>query len=113
MIRIEARRVYDVLVIEMNGRLDSPSVRDAENSLLNTVEGKDGRVLLNVEKVEYLTSEGLRVIIRLGMRLQENRGELKICNARGFVRVAFELFDLQSLIKIYDTEKEAIAAFLA
>ena len=50
---------------------------------------------------------------RLARLLQENRGELTICNAKGVVRRALEIFDLHNLIKTYDTEKEAFAAFLA
>ena len=111
--KIEARRVGDVLVIDMIGRLDSPSAGEAEDSLLRIVKGEDGRVLLNLGKVEYATSAGLRVIMRLARLLQENRGELTICGARGVVRDALEIFDLRSLMKTYDTEKEAFAAFLA
>jgi hypothetical protein len=48
--RIETRRVYDVLIIEMIGRLDSPSAGDAEDRILNIVQDEDGRVLLNLEK---------------------------------------------------------------
>ena len=110
MMKIETRQVHDVLVIEMIGRLDSPAAADAENRLLNIVEGKNGRVLLNLEKLEYVTSMGLRVIVLLARQLQESRGELMICNARDMVKDAFEIFGLHDLTKIYDTEKEAFAA---
>ena len=111
--KIAARRVGAVLVIDMIGRLDSPSAGEVEDSLLKIVEGKDGRVLLNLEAVEYVTSAGLHVIVRLARLLQGNGGELTICNAKGVVRRALEIFDLHNLIKTYDTEKEAFAAFLA
>ena len=113
MMKIDTRRVNDVLVVDMHGRLDSPSVADAEESLLNVIEGKDRRVLLNLDKLEYATSTGLRVIIRLARLLEENRGELRICNAKGVVRDALEIFGLHTLVKIFDTEKQALAAFPA
>ena len=109
--RIEERRVKDVLIIDMNGRLDSPSVPDAEDALLKILESKDGRVLLNLEKVQYVTSVGLRLIMRLAKLLQENNRELTICNARGLVKEALDLFNLPSLIKTYETQREAFAAF--
>src|SRR5262245_22496100 len=108
--KIETRRVHEVLIIEMSGRLDSPSAAEAEDRLLNIVEGQEGRVLLNLEKVEYLTSVGLRVIVRLARLLQENRGELVICNGRGVVKDACEIFGLHDLTKMYDTEKDALSA---
>ena len=110
MIQIHTRQVDDVLLIEMSGRLDSPSAGETEDRLLNIVEGKDGPVLLKLERLEYMTSVGLRVIVRLAKLLQERGGELMICNVRGLVKEAFEIFGLQDLTKIYDTEKEAFAA---
>jgi len=110
MIQIETRQVRDVLLIEMSGRLDSPSAGEAEDRLLNIVEGKDGPVLLKLERLEYVTSVGLRVIVRLAKLLQESGGELMICNAKGVVKDAFEIFSFRDLTKIYDTEKEAFAA---
>ena len=67
--------------------------------------------LLNLEKLAYLSSAGLRVILRAAKQLQENRGELTICNAKGGVRDALETFGLHSLMKIYNTEKEALLHF--
>jgi len=112
MIQIETRQVNNVLLIEMSGRLDSPSASEAEDRLLNIVEGKDEHVLLKLEKLEYVTSVGLRVLVRLAKLLQESGGKLMICDARGLVKEAFEIFGLNDLAKIYGTEKEALAALL-
>ena len=44
--------------------------------------------------------------------LQGKRGELKICDAKSGVKTVLETSGFDSLIKLYDTEKDAIAAFL-
>ena len=71
----------------------------------------DGALEHRTEKLAYLSSAGLRVILRAAKQLQENRGELTICNAKGGVRDALETFGLHSLMKIYNTEKEALLHF--
>ena len=111
--KIKTRTVYDVLVVDMSGRLDSRSAGDAGDRIVSIVQGEQRRVLLNLEKLEYVSSAGLRVIIRGAKLLQGNRGEFKICNARGAVRDALETSGFYSLINIYDSEKEAVSAFLA
>src|SRR5215831_14585419 len=110
--KIETRTVYDVLVIDMTGRLDSNSSGDAGDRIMSIVQGQHKRVLLDLEKVDFVSSAGLRVIIRGAKFLQVNRGELKICNARNGVKNVLETSGFNSLIKTYDTEKEAISAFL-
>jgi anti-anti-sigma factor len=112
MIEINERQVDDVLVIDMNGKLTNVSVCNAEESLQKLIEGKHGSVLFNLEKLQYVTSAGLHLIVRLASRLQQKRGELMVCNARDVVRQAFEITGLRDLIKMYDTEREALAAFV-
>ena len=46
---MEARRVQDVLIINISGRLDTLSARDAQDGILNFVRDEDRRVLLNLE----------------------------------------------------------------
>lgn len=111
--KIETRKVYDVLVVDMSGRLDSHSSGDAGDRIVEIAQGEARRVLLNLEKLDYVTSAGLRVILRGAKLLEGKRGELKICNAREAVRNVLETSGFHSLIKVYDTEKDAFAAFLA
>jgi anti-anti-sigma factor len=111
--KIATRKVYDVLVVDLSGRLDSHSAGDAGDRIVEIAQGDDKRVLLNLEKLDYVTSAGLRVILRGAKLLEGKRGELKICNASADVRNVLETSGFHSLIKIYDTEKDAFAAFLA
>jgi anti-anti-sigma factor len=111
--KIDTREVYDVLVVDMSGRLDSASSGDAGDRIVDIAKGAHKRVLLNLEKLEYMSSAGMRVILRGAKLLQVNRGELKICNAKGLVKEVLETSGFHSLIKIYDTEQEAFSAFLA
>ena len=110
---IETRTGDDVLVVEISGKLDSLSSGDASDRIVSIVQGGHKRVLLNLEKLEFLTSAGMRVILLGAKLLQQNRGELKICNPRSEVRELLEISGFDSLIKIYDTEKQACSAFRA
>ncbi len=110
--RIETRNVYDVLVVDMSGTLDSTSSGEAGDRIVEIAKGEHRRVLLNLDKVDYVSSAGLRVILRGAKLLQVNRGELKICNANTLVKGVLETSGFNSLIKVYSTEQEAFSAFL-
>jgi anti-sigma B factor antagonist len=108
---IATRRVYDVLVVDMSGRLDSHSSGDAGDWFVDIVQGDDKRIVLNLSKLDYVSSAGLRVILRGAKLLQEKLGELKICNANQRVGNILVTAGFDSLIKLYGTEQEAFAAF--
>ena len=110
---IEARQVGDVLMINISRRLDSLAAQDAQDRILNIVRDEDLRVLINLEKLAYLTSAGLRVILQTAKSLDERHGELKICKATGLVREALDLVGAHTLTKMYDTEYDACSAFRA
>jgi anti-anti-sigma factor len=109
---IETRKVYDVLVIDMSGKLNTKTAGDAGDQIVKIVKGDDKRVVLNLDKLEFVSSAGLRVILTGAKLLQGQRGELKICNAKGKVKQVLETSGFNNLIRIYDSEKEAVAAFL-
>ena len=111
--KVETRMVDDVLVVDLIGRLDSYTSGDAGDRIVHIAQGEHRRVLLNLDKLEFLTSAGLRVILRGAKLLQGNRGELKICNAKREVKEVLETSGFNSLIRMYDTEKEAYSAFSA
>ena len=56
---IATRRVYDVLVVDMSGRLDSHSSGDAGDRFVDIVQGDDKRIVLNLSKLDYVSSAGL------------------------------------------------------
>ena len=88
---IETRKVYDVLVVDMAGRLDTQTSGDAGDRIVEIAQGGDKKVVVNLERLEYVSSAGLRVILRGAKLLQARRGELKICNAAGVVREVLEM----------------------
>lgn len=111
--KIETRQTDGVLIVGISGRLDSQTSGEAGDQIIGIAQGGNRRVLLDLEKLELLTSAGMRVILRGAKLLAENNGELKICNARNQIRELLELSGFNNLIKIYDTENDAVLAFVA
>ncbi len=67
--------------------------------------------MLNVKNLEYMSSAGLRVILTAAKLLQASAGEMKICQANGVVKEVLETSGFNSLVNMYDDEKDAVAAF--
>ena len=109
---ITTRKVYDVTVVDLRGRLDSRAVGEAGDQIVIIAKGNNQRVLLNLDKLEYVSSSGLRAILLGAKLLQDKLGELKICQARDPVKTVLQTAGFDSLIKTYETEREAISAFL-
>src|SRR5262249_2479743 len=110
--KIGTRKIHDVMVVDMSGSLDSTSSGEAGDRIVKIAKGEHKRGLLNLAELEYVSSAGLRVILRGAKLLQGKSGELKICNAKRAGRGGLWTSGFKSLIKVYDTEQEAFSAFL-
>lgn len=108
---ISTRKAYDVVVVDMEGRLDSKASGYAYDELVKIVKGDIKHVLINLEKVEFITSAGLRSLLVAAKLLQTDRGELRLCSANSAVKDVLESAGFASLLRLYPTEAEAIKGF--
>ena len=109
---LEERRVGNVVVLDLSGRLtlgdDSTRLKDKINSVLH-----DGtrHILLNLGDVSYIDSGGLGQLIASFTGVQRENGRLKLFNLG---RQSKELLAMTKLVMVfdtYDTEDEALASF--
>lgn len=105
------RQVRQTLVIDLAGRLDSRTAGEVGDRMDAVGTSDARRVVLNLAGLEFVSSAGLRVILRLARLMQSHGGELKISDARPMVTEVLETAGFDSLLRIYPSEQQAVAAF--
>ena len=109
---INTRRVKDVVVADLIGRLDSQTCGPASTVLNPIVQAGDRKVLLNLAGIEYLSSAGLRAIHVAAKLLKSHHGTLKICQANPMVKEVLDITGIGHLLDHHTTEAEALKAFV-
>lgn len=69
------------------------------------------KVLLNFDKVDYLSSEALRVFLLLHKNIAARGGALKLCQVAPQILEIFQITGLEKLFAIRPTEVDALAEF--
>lgn len=108
---ISTRQAGPVVVVEITGRLDTISSGDASERLAAIAGTEGGKVLLNLQHLEFLSSAGLRIILRTAKTLRSSGGEMKLCHATGFVSEVLEVSGFSNLLHLCDNEAAALEAF--
>ncbi len=111
--RIETRKIGDVLLVAMAGRLDSVTAGEAGDRLTEVAKGPDRQVVLGLSGLGYVSSAGLRAILLCAKLLQSHGGELRIGGATGHVLAVLDTSGFDSLLRLYPTEDAAVASFAA
>jgi len=100
-------------------RLRSGAIREEREvdalgrELLALTEEPGQRIVLSFLGVEYLTSLVLGRLIQVHKRLAESGGEIRLADIHPQIYEVFRITHLDSLFKIYDHEREALAGFLS
>lgn len=93
MLQIEAT---DKSHVTLTGRFDASQVSTAE-VVLNDVEG---HCILDCQRLDYISSAGIGVILATYKRLHDQGGSLRMINANDHIRQVFRYAGLDKFIDL-------------
>lgn len=105
---IEDRVESGSLILRVSGRLDSTTAPRFEERLLAAIRGGETRIAINFEALDYISSAGLRVLLKAARELKALNGGLALCCMRDYIREVFDLSGFVAIIPVTTTEGEAL-----
>lgn len=105
---IDAFRRQGVLVLSLEGRLDSNTAPCLEERLKGFMGSGEILFVLNFDKLEYISSAGLRVLINTAKDLKGGNGHLCLCGVRDYIREVFEICGLIRLFPIHPSVEDSL-----
>jgi len=100
----------DACVFQLVGRLDATEAPLAYNRITEQL-GDRKNVVLGLEGVEYVSSGGLSIIIRLVHHLRKKGGELHLAAPQPFVKRVFDIVSFEAILKLFADVDSALEAF--
>lgn len=99
MMNITKTAEGEKLTVALEGRLDTLTAPELEESLSSALEGIK-ELVLDLSGLEYLSSAGLRVVLSTFKTVSAAEGKMTICNANEMVSKVFELTGFGNIIAI-------------
>ena len=99
-------------VVDLNGEIDvytSPKVKDAIGDL---IDKGHYNLVINLEKVRYIDSTGLGVLIGGLKRVREHGGTVNLVCTNPQIKKIFDITGLVKIFGIYDDEDAAMKALV-
>ena len=108
---ITIRDEKDVKVVKIEGELDTSASPEAQSQLNQLREQGAKKILLNLEKLEFISSAGLRVLLATAQELKIDGGDLRLCSLNETVKEVFDISGFSTLLMVLDNEAKALAGF--
>ena len=108
---ISIKTTNDVTVLAFEGKLDTQTSPDAQQQLTQLIEKGGKRFLVNFEKLDYISSAGLRVLLAAAKQLKGIDGELRICSLNEVVGEVFDISGFTTIFQVFGSETDALDGF--
>lgn len=111
--QVTAMRHADVLVVAVTGRIDYMNAEDFKSALqphlLNCAAGGD-QVVLDLARLEYVSSAGLRVLMIAAKDVRARKGRFVAVSLQPVVREIFEISRFTLVFDLFDSVQDALHA---
>ncbi|GAB4475542.1 MAG: hypothetical protein Kow00124_16660 [Anaerolineae bacterium] len=110
-ITVEQQEGISVLCV--SGSIDAASSGDLAAVLNDETAAGRVRLVVDLSAVDYISSAGLRAVLAALKAARQAGGDLHIAGAQQDVKRVLELAGITGLIRCFETQAEAVAAFPA
>ena len=102
----------DVVILELSGRMTEGKDTDALSERINKkIDEGLKKLIFDLNKVHWIDSSGLGLLIRAYTRMQKADGELKLARVTRSVNSLLQMTKLTTVFAIHDTLEEATESF--
>lgn len=108
---IDTRQHKNITVLNLKGFLDAHTSVDLEKCLENTINDSNYKIVVNFEKLSYISSAGLGVFMAFIETARNNSGDIKLCAMSDKIYNIFDMLGFPILFEIYKEEDSAIEKF--
>ena len=102
-----------ISLIKLSGKLDIMGVGKIETKFAGHCAGENVRIIVDMSKVDFLASIGIRLLTVNAKSLASRKGKMVILNPTAEVQKVLEITGIPSIIPIYSHLESAETVLLA
>jgi len=107
---VTEQRDGQTLILAISGRVDAVTAKPFETAVMTPVQGDATPLVLDLDRLKYISSAGLRVILLAAKQQKQKNTKFALCNLRDEVRDVFEISGFAKILDIHPTRDAAVAA---
>jgi anti-anti-sigma factor len=100
----------DVVIVRLTGRLDSGAAKSAEDGFNAALSGGTPHLAVDLTKLDYISSAGLRVLLVVAKKVQQAKGKVALFGLSPNVREVFSVSGFDTIFSIQPDSAAALAA---
>jgi anti-sigma B factor antagonist len=95
-------------IVDVEGEVDVLTAPRFKAALAKIVDAGAENVVVNLQRVRYMDSTGLGVLVSAMKQMRENSGNISLTGLNPYLSKIFEITGLRKVFKVYANEGEAL-----
>lgn len=108
---LETDNTQSVSVMKVKGQVDSETAPELDAALSKLLEDGRNRVVVNLQEVEFLSSAGLRALVKALKGAQGSGGDVRLASVPEPINGILLTVGMTQMFKMFATNEEAAAGF--
>jgi anti-anti-sigma factor len=100
----------DVVIVRLSGRLDSGAAHSAEDGFNGVLGSGTPRLAVDMTKLDYISSAGLRVLLVVAKKVQQAKGKVALFGLSPNVSEVFSVSGFDTIFSVVSDSAAAVAA---
>ena len=100
-----------VSVMQVAGRVDSETAPELDTALTKLLADGRNKIILNLQHVEFLSSAGLRALVKALKGAQGSGGDVRLATVPESIRGILLTVGMMQMFKLFPNNEEAAAGF--
>lgn len=96
------------VTVAVEGRIDAVTAPEFEKKLSAWVGENAADVIVDLSKLDYISSAGLRSILGIAKRLKGDERKFMLCSLKDTVKEVFDISGFSTIIPIHDSVEAAL-----
>ena len=105
------KTINEIIIFKLNGKLNSNTSPELEDKIFEAIKNESINMILDFEDLDYISSAGLRVIMKTAKNLKQSEGMIVLCSMQDYVKEVFEIAGFDAYLPIVSTMDDALNQF--
>ena len=107
---IATEHLDSIVLVRVKGRLFSSDAKAVEDGFAAALSAAVPHLAIDLTELDYISSAGLRVLLKLAKQVQRARGKVVLFGLRPNVREVFSITAFDRIFSIHSDRAAAVAA---
>lgn len=109
--KITQREQNGVIIFDLEGRVDSGGAVELDEALQASAADGYSKMVLDMAKVQYINSAGLRTLADILTQNRSRKGDLRLVALNPKVERVFKIIGFDRFFEMFDSVDDALVAF--